>query len=160
MRGRKNTTESIKAAKGTLQKCRVNTNAVKVSGNVLLDKLPTAPREFPTKWKKFYLMVAQELIVLNQLTSVGSYQLYRYTNSAIDWDNCKNIIKEQGYVTKIVTAQGTKMDMINPHISVMRQAEKEMRAFESEFGLTPAARSRIIGNVSKVNIEEEEFENL
>lgn len=158
--GRPTTPESIRKAKGTLQKCRVNENAVRVNGNVLLDKLPKPPKDLPALWKKFYNMVAQELLTLGLLSTQNTFIVYRYTKYARTWQECSEKINSGNYVTVMVTAQGSKIPMVTPYLTIMRQMEKEMKNIESEFGFTPAARSRIIGNVAGVNREEEEFENL
>lgn len=157
--GRPTTPETLRQAKGTLQKCRINTNAVQVNGNVLLDKLPKPPKDLPAQWKKFYTMVAQELLTLNLLSTQNTFIVYRYTKYAKAWYESSEKLGTN-YVTTMQTVQGAKIPMVSPYLTVMRQMEKEMKTVESEFGFTPAARSRIIGNVAGVNREEDEFENL
>ena len=160
MMGKKTTSESLRAAKGTLQKCRINESALNVRGNVLLSKLPKAPAELPLKWKRFYLMVAQELMTLGLLSVQNTFIVLRYTKYAKAWQECSEKIDTSDYIDMMTTVQGSHVPMVSQYLNVMLKVEKEMRSIESEFGFTPAARSRIVGNVAKVNVEEDQFENL
>lgn len=50
--------------------------------------------------------------------------------------------------------------VVNPHIKIAREARQECLRFAIEFGLTPAARSRIVGQPSKKDDAGDEAEKF
>jgi P27 family predicted phage terminase small subunit len=110
-----------------------------------LDEVPEPP-SFITgyaadEWRK----VARELHNLRLLTSLDLAALAGYCNAYARWRNAVEVMAEQS------VGSGTRGLMVstmygprrNPLIAVANEAAMELLRFAAEFGMSPAARSRI-----------------
>jgi len=99
-------------------------------------KLPTgASKAARSEWGR----IAPELQRLGLLTLLDQSALLCYCEALADFKWATQVISREGRTC--TAANGTKMS--HPAMSVKSRAAEQIRQFAAEFGLTPAARSRI-----------------
>jgi P27 family predicted phage terminase small subunit len=91
--------------------------------------------------------VERELYALKLLTNVDINPLAAYCVAYQRWRDAEEMLHDMAKrdgVTRALLIKGTKgVAVRNPLVAVARQAALDMVRYASEFGLTPAARSRI-----------------
>jgi P27 family predicted phage terminase small subunit len=90
--------------------------------------------------KREWRRIAPELERLGLLTLVDRAALAAYCEAWARWRQAELKLKEMGLVVRNSKMTGW---MKNPWLLVADKAMEQIRAFASEFGLTPAARTRI-----------------
>jgi P27 family predicted phage terminase small subunit len=112
--------------------------------------------------KEEWIEVAQELHRLKLLSRVDTKPLAAYCQAYAIWRMAVEAFTEisardpQMHGLMIKAANGTPLQ--NPVLLTARQAAQDMVRFASEFGFTPAARSRI--STSNSEVAESKFGNL
>ena len=100
-----------------------------------------------------YTKMGRLLNAMGLLTKVDIPALEAYCVAYGRWVEAEKKVKELGVVVK--TTNGNPIQ--NPYLSAANKAMKQMRQWMSEFGLTPASRTR----VTAVEAEEpDELEQL
>lgn len=56
---------------------------------------------------------------------------------------CRELIERDGRTYTVMTAQGDTLIKGNPAVAQLRAADAQLKSYLVEFGLTPAARSKI-----------------
>ena len=79
---------------------------------------------------------------LGILTETDSDALSAYCEAFTTWKQAVARIRQFGMVIK-VTRAGLELPVISPYVKIERHAMAQMRAFLTEFGMTPSARARI-----------------
>lgn len=92
-------------------------------------------KEAKKEWKR----VIKELGENTELKTVDLKALEGYCKSYSKWLSCEKFMQEEGYTFE--TPNGYIQQ--RPEVSISKQALSDMRAFQKELGLTPAARSRM-----------------
>jgi P27 family predicted phage terminase small subunit len=100
---------------------------------------PPVPSHLSDDAKKEWRRVAKELYGLGLLTSIDRTALAAYCETFVTWCDALAKCREMGMIVK--TTNGNAIQ--NPYLSVASQAEKRMRGWLSEFGMTPSSRTRI-----------------
>lgn len=100
---------------------------------------PPVPSHLSDDAKKEWRRVAKELHGLGLLTSIDRTALSAYCETYVTWVDALAKCREMGLIVK--TSNGNPIQ--NPYLSVASQAEKRMRGWLSEFGMTPSSRTRI-----------------
>ena len=104
-------------------------------------KPPTfLPREAKKEWKR----VVMELARLNLISDLDVMALAAYCNSFATWIDAMKQIREHGTLVK--SPNGYPMP--SPYDKIQRDAQDEMMKWLREFGMTPAARTRVVGEDS------------
>jgi P27 family predicted phage terminase small subunit len=98
--------------------------------------------------------VAKELHQLGLLTRIDRAALAAYCEAWGAWIEAVEAIQRTGPVVKAPSGD----PILNPHLAVANQAYGRMRAMLVEFGMTPAARSRV--NVTIQQDVEDEAERF
>jgi P27 family predicted phage terminase small subunit len=106
-----------------------------IPANKIPRKPPILRGKAATEWYK----ISNILFKLGILTDIDSTALAIYCQNWERWLNAEKALKIEGQVIK--TKTGRKV--VNPHISISNQASENMRKFLSEFGMTPASRTRV-----------------
>ena len=102
-------------------------------------KIPDCPPELSPSARKEWDRLAEELSALRMLTNLDRAALAAYCTAYALWAEANEAIQKYGVMIK--SPQGFPIQ--SPYLSVAnRQAEIMMR-IASEFGFTPASRSRI-----------------
>lgn len=116
-----------------------------------------AKNKFPCpKWldelaKKEWRRVIKELGENTELKTVDLKALEGYCQSYSKWVSCEKKMQDDGYTFK--TPNGYIQQ--RPEVSISKQALADMRAYQKELGLTPAARSRMSKNSNSNGTDEE-----
>lgn len=141
-KGRKPKPTHLKAVGGTLRKDRINPNEPKppVSENLpppeFLDKMAA------DEWKR----VVPLLEGMKVLSSADLTALAGYCANFSRWVKAEMSLRQHGLTYETETESGGVMVRKNPMLEISRHAQRQMLAFASEFGLTPASRSRLSVN--------------
>lgn len=99
----------------------------------------TCPRWLPLVAKREWRRVAPELVRLGLLTVADRAALAAYCEAWAEAIMAHETLQRDGYT--FTTAKG--YTGVHPMVAIKNKALLRMRAFASEFGLTPSARSRL-----------------
>ena len=116
-------------------------------------KLPTlnamsCPRHLSDVARKEWHRVVKELGAAGLLTVVDRTALAAYCQSFANWVEAEQELQENGRVMKFDSGY----QQVSPWVTIAKQSLAEMRAFMTEFGMTPSSRSRI--HVEKPEVED------
>lgn len=131
MRGRKPAPTALKLVDGT-RKSRINQDEP-----VPEDGVPACPSKNPQVREVWDYTVAQ-LQSMRVITLAERDVLLAYCMAVVVHHTASQILDEEG-----VLMSGAHGLTAHPAIRVAREAAAQIRAFAGEFGLTPAARTRI-----------------
>lgn len=146
--GRKPKPLELKQLEGDIHKARWNLNAPKPKKN-----RPPCPRIIKGHAKQEWNRIVPELEALGLLTNIDMAALVAYCKAwerayiaELKIEELSNMSPSQiAYLHK--TTNGNLI--INPLLSVANKAYDQMKSFITEFGMTPASRTRInLGNKS------------
>ena len=83
--------------------------------------------------------LATELDDLGLLTAIDMALLALYCQAFGDWKDARRQIEATGMVVRAPSGY----PMVNPYVTIANKAIEQMRTLATEFGMTPASRSRI-----------------
>jgi P27 family predicted phage terminase small subunit len=132
--GRKPKPTAQKILEGNPGKRTLSRNEPKPTG------IPTCPPHLDAAAKKEWKRVSKELIAIGLLTSVDRAALAAYCSSYSRWMSAEENIQKFGMVIK---SPKSGFPIQNPYVSVANTALDLMRKYGTEFGLTPASRTRL-----------------
>ena len=101
--------------------------------------IPSCPRHIQGEGRKEWRRTAKELADCGLLTFVDRAALAAYCQAWARWVQAEDVLRKAGVLTK--TPNG--MLVQSPMLAIANRAMDQMRAFLGEFGMTPAARTRI-----------------
>jgi P27 family predicted phage terminase small subunit len=99
---------------------------------------PTLPADLSKAAKKVWRQTVPVLLKLGTLTTADGDALSAYCEAKVTWRIAQKSIEKDGIT--IQSSQGLKK---NPACTISNEAMKTMRALMSEFGMTPASRTKI-----------------
>ena len=134
-RGRKPTPTAIKELEGNPGKRELNKNEPKPAR-----KAPACPKWLEPEAKKEWRRLAKKMEAMGVLTEVDMAAFAGYCQAYARWKEAEERITDRGLVIR--TPSGYPQQV--PYISIAQQYLRLMHQFAEQFGLTPAARSRII----------------
>ena len=105
-----------------------------------LKKAPPCPKWLELEAKKEWRRLAKTLEAMGVLTDADMAAFAGYCQAYARWKEAEERITDRGLVIR--TPSGYPQQV--PYISIAQQYLKLMQQFAEQFGLTPAARSRII----------------
>lgn len=150
-RGRKRTPSKLKVIKGTDQPCRMNPDEAEPEVAI-----PSPPdhlnQEASVEWGR----ISKELYDLGLLTQIDRTALAGYCQSYGRWVKAENNIAQSGPVIK--TTNGNVIQ--SPFVSMANKCLEIMHRYLTEFGMTPAARSRVRADKPKKNETKQGFGSL
>ena len=126
-RGRKPTPTAIKELEGNPGKRPLNKNEPKPT-----KKAPPCPKWLEPEAKKEWRRLAKKMEQLGVLTEVDMAAFAGYCQAYARWKEAEEFITPSGYWQQV------------PQVSIAQTYLKMMQKSAEQFGLTPAARSRII----------------
>ncbi len=135
MRGRRPKPTRLKLLQGNPGKRPLNRGEPKPRASV-----PTCPTQLSPAAKREWNRVAKELAALGLLTRIDRAALAAYCEAWATWLDAIEKVQRHGPVVK---APDSGFPMQSPYLSVANQAQKQMRAYLVEFGMTPSSRTRI-----------------
>jgi P27 family predicted phage terminase small subunit len=134
MAGRKPLPTHLKLVKGTARPHRMNNNELKPPLAI-----PEPPPHLEEREKAKFIAMAEMLARYGVMTELDSGAVARYAVVWCRWLEAETEVKKRGPIVK-TTADNV---IQNPFLAVANKCMYQMAQIESEFGLTPSARSRI-----------------
>ena len=150
-RGRKPTPTAIKELEGNPGKRKLNENEPKPER-----KAPACPKWLDKDARKEWHRLAKKMEAIGVLTEVDMAAFAAYCQSYARWKEAEEFITEHG--TLVRTPSGYWQQV--PQVSIAQTYMKQMGKFATEFGLTPASRSRLIADAGKATPGDEMEELL
>jgi len=133
-RGRKPKPTELKLLEGNPGKRPLNKNEPKPE-----KKAPRCPSWLEPEAKKEWKRMAKTLEAIGVLTQVDAAAFAGYCQAYARWKEAEEFLSKHGTIFK--TPSGYIQQV--PQVSIAQTYLKVMKDFCSEFGLTPAARTRI-----------------
>ena len=149
-RGRKPTPTAIKELEGNPGKRALNRKEPKPNKNA-----PACPKWLEPEAKKEWRRLAKTMEAMGVLTEVDMAAFAGYCQAYARWKEAEERITDRGLVIR--TPSGYPQQV--PYISIAQQYLRLMHQFAEQFGLTPAARSRIIA-AGENGVTTDEMENI
>jgi P27 family predicted phage terminase small subunit len=104
-------------------------------------RIPPCPKFLSKEAKREWRRISRELLDLGLLTVVDRAALAAYCQCWARWAEAEEKMGEEDFVMLNTTDKGYKH--VSPWFTVANAALKQMRGYLSEFGLSPASRSRV-----------------
>lgn len=125
----------------------VGGNAGKRKQNVTEPKprreIPSCPAHLDDSGKVAWGRLSVLLDRMEVLTEADSFALERLADCYTDILECRALIERDGRTYTTTTAQGDTLIKGNPAVNQLRAADAQFKSYLVEFGLTPAARSKV-----------------
>ena len=150
MAGRKRTSDSLKVIKGTDQPVRMTGNA---SGSIVISSVPLAPKHLNKEARKVWKSVATEMVNLRLLTTLNVMALAIYADLIAQYMKINSELDDT-YLLKGKSVQ------LHPLLIAKNMVISQIMKLSTEFGFTPAAQSRIMGNLKATDEEQDQYNEL
>ncbi len=130
---------ALKLIAGNPGKRRLNEREPKPSAGS-----PHCPEWLSVEARKVWKRLVPQLRAMRVLTLVDADALAAYCHTYVRWRDAEDFLSKHGAVYPLRDEQGRVKCMQQfPQVSIARNLLLVLRAYQQEFGLTPAARSRI-----------------
>ena len=139
-RGRKPKPTALKELEGNPGKRQLNINEPKP-----LAKAPSCPKWMDPEAKKEWRRLSKKMEQIGILTEIDMAAFAGYCQAYARWKAAEEFISKHGSIVKTPSGYWQQV----PQVSIAQQYMKAMQKFAEQFGLTPAARSRIVADNSK-----------
>lgn len=105
---------------------------------------PRCPAWLGAEARKVWRRLVQELTAMRVLTTADGDALAAYCQTYVQWREATEFLGKHGFVYPIRDEKGRMKCMQQwPQVAIARNLLLVLRAYQQEFGLTPASRSRI-----------------
>ena len=141
MAGRRPKPTSLKLVAGNPGKRAINKKEPKPKRLI-----PSCPAYLSSESKVAWGRLSVLLDRMGVLTEADTAALERLCDCYSDILICRQSLITDGWTYKTVDAQGNTLIKGNPAATQLRAADSQFKAYLIEFGLTPAARSKVHGN--------------
>lgn len=106
---------------------------------------PHCPDWLSEEARKVWKRLVPQLRAMRVLTLVDADALAAYCHTYVRWREAEDFLSKHGMVYPIRDDKGGVRVMQQwPQVSIARNLLLALRAFQNDFGLSPAARSRIL----------------
>lgn len=130
---------AIKKAHGTLRKCRETPQEPDPA-----KRLPDPPQVLDEVGRAEWERAGKILEAQGLMTDMDLVALAAYCAAVADFFECERILRRDGLTCLVtMTAGGGQREVERPQVRIKYQALKTIRAFMTEFGMSPASRSRV-----------------
>lgn len=146
VRGRKPTPTALKVLEGNPGKRKLNTREPKPA-----KKAPTCPAWLEPEAKKEWRRLAKQMVEIGILTDIDRDSFAGYCQAYARWKEAEEFISQHGSIVR--TPSGYWQTV--PQVSIAQTYLKQMNRIAEQFGLTPAARSRIVAGSEKKETKDE-----
>ena len=150
-RGRKPTPTAIKELEGNPGKRPLNDAEPRPQ-----KKAPACPKWLDAEAKKEWRRLAKTMEAMGVLTEVDMAAFAGYCQAYARWKQAEERITDRGLVMRTPSGYAQQV----PYISIAQQYLRLMNQFAEQFGLTPAARSRIIAGRENGGRGSDEMDDL
>jgi P27 family predicted phage terminase small subunit len=152
MRGRKPIPTELKILNGNPGKRPLNDREPRPRSSI-----PSCPKHLDAEAKVEWRRITKELRAVGLLTGMDRAALAAYCQSWSRWAKMEALVQRVG---EAILDKETGRFYTNPYLTALNQALRQMLSFASEFGLTPASRTRLSMAAGSMTPEEEEFERF
>ena len=129
---------NLKLIQGTFRKDRAAPNEAQPESAI-----PPVPAHISDEAKVEWERISQELLQLGLLSRIDRAALAAYCESWSDWvDASRACSTSEGKDRKVIKTQSGNY-IENPYYTIKKRSMEIMHKFLTEFGMTPAARTRI-----------------
>jgi P27 family predicted phage terminase small subunit len=117
---------------------------------------PTCPKSFTAEQRKVWKKLCAVLDAMNVLTHADGHQLERYCTYLVRWRDCEAFLARHGisypiksddptyYVARVPNTKTAVVGFAeHPQLRESHRLDAALKQIEAQFGLTPAARSRL-----------------
>lgn len=153
-KGRKATPTKLKVLRGNPGK-RPLPKSEPQPPTVPADKVPKPPSWLDGKAKHAWRHVAPLLADIRVLTRADRHALELLVDAYSEWRDCRAAVRKHGPVQTVRTKAGGEMVRQRPEVAMAANAWRRVMAALAEFGLTPASRTRVAGDVAETDPLEE-----
>lgn len=138
MAGRRPKPTALKLVQGNAGKRAINKKEPKPKRVI-----PSCPEVLETTGKVAWGRLTVLLDRMGVLTEADTFALERLCDCYTDILECRTLIRRDGRTYKVVTQTGEILVKGNPAVAQLRAADAQFKSYLVEFGLTPAARSKV-----------------
>lgn len=107
--------------------------------------IPDPPEWLSEKARRAWDVIAPLLAEHGVLTTADGAALEGLCETHADWVDAAELVRTQGMAYETTTGAGERIIRANPAMAIKADADRRRRAWLVEFGLTPAARSKVTG---------------
>lgn len=137
MAGRRPKPTALKLVTGNAGKRAINKKEPKPAREI-----PSCPSHLEDSGKVAWGRLSVLLDRMGVLTEADSFALERLVDCYTDILECRTLIARDGR-TYTTDSQGGTLIKTNPAVNQLRAADAQFKSYLVEFGLTPAARSKV-----------------
>lgn len=138
MPGPPKTPTHLALVKGNPSKRAVNKKEPKPPSGV-----PPVPKHLDKMGKYWFKRIGEELDAVGVMTTLDGKALELLIEAYSEYRQHCDVLTEEGYTYKTVSATGEDIVKAHPAAVMKSDAWKRIRAMLSEFGMTPASRSKV-----------------
>lgn len=138
MAGRRPKPTVLKLVEGNPGKRKINKTEPKPKRSI-----PSCPAHLSDAGKVAWGRLSVLLDRMGVLTEADSAALERLCDCYSDILICRESLAQDGWTYKTMDAQGNTLIKGNPAATQLRAADSQFKSYLIEFGLTPAARSKV-----------------
>jgi len=138
MAGRRPTPTHLKIVAGNPGKRALNKTEPKPRREI-----PSCPAHLADSGKVAWGRLSLILDRMGVMTEADSAALERLCDCYTDILECRVLIERDGRTYSVTTQSGDTLIKANPAVAQLRAADAQFKSYLVEFGLTPAARSKV-----------------
>jgi len=138
MPGPPKTPTHLALVKGNPSKRGINKKEPKPPSGV-----PPIPKHLDKMGKYWFKRIGEELDAVGVMTTLDGKALELLIEAYTEYRQHCDVLTEEGYTYKTVSATGEDIVKAHPAAVMKSDAWKRIRAMLSEFGMTPASRSKV-----------------
>jgi P27 family predicted phage terminase small subunit len=106
-------------------------------------EIPSCPAHLADSGKVAWGRLSLILDCMGVMTEADSAALERLCDCYTDILECRILIERDGRTYSVTTQGGDTLIKANPAVAQLRAADAQFKSYLVEFGLTPAARSKV-----------------
>lgn len=138
MSGPPKTPTHLRLVKGNPSKRAINKKEPKPPSGV-----PPIPKHFDKRGKYWFKRMGEELDAVGVMSTLDAKALELLVEAYTEYRHHCEVLDEEGYTYQTGSATGEKIVKAHPAAAMKADAWKRIRAMLSEFGMTPASRSKV-----------------
>ncbi len=138
MSGPPKTPTHLRLVRGNPSKRPINNNEPKPPKGV-----PPVPKHFDKQGKYWFKRMAEELDAIGVISQLDGRALELLVEAYTEYRHHCDTLEVEGYTYRTETQTGDVMIKAHPAAIMKADAWKRLRAMLSEFGMTPASRSKV-----------------
>ena len=138
MSGPPKTPTHLRLVKGNPSKRAINKNEPKPPSGV-----PPIPKHFDKRGKYWFKRMGEELDAVGVMSTLDAKALELLVEAYTEYRHHCEVLDKEGYTYQTSSATGEKIVKAHPAAAMKADAWKRIRAMLSEFGMTPASRSKV-----------------